>query len=115
MFVPGYLTKTSPASAMIEAVRAVAEGRHWLAREVAQNLALQSLGQQGNPMSELTAREFEVLRLFAFGRQPEEIAVALHLSAKTVANHLSIIKQKVGVRSSAELMRRALAWDLVSD
>ena len=111
----GYLTKTSPASAMIEAVRAVAEGRHWLAREVAQNLALQSLGQQGNPMSELTAREFEVLRLFAFGRQPEEIAVALHLSAKTVANHLSIIKQKVGVRSSAELMRRALAWDLVSD
>lgn len=111
----GYLTKTSPSAAMIEAVRAVAEGRHWLAREVAQNLALQSLGQQGNPMSELTAREFEVLRLFAFGRQPDEIAIALHLSAKTVSNHLSIIKQKVGVRSSAELMRRALDWDLVTD
>lgn len=111
----GYLTKASPASAMIEAVRAVAEGRHWLAREVAQNLALQSLGQQGNPMSELTAREFEVLRLFALGRQAEEIAAALHLSAKTVANHLSLIKQKLGVRSSAELMRRALDWGLVAE
>ena len=111
----GYLTKASPASAMIEAVRSVADGRHWLAREVAQNLALHSLGQQGNPMSELTAREFEVLRLFAFGRQSDEIAASLHLSAKTVANHLSIIKQKLGARSSAELMRRALDWDLVSD
>lgn len=111
----GYLTKSSPAAAMIEAVRAVAEGRHWLAREVAQNLALQSLGQQGSPMSELTAREFEVLRLFALGRQPDEIAVALHLSAKTVANHLSLIKQKLGARSAAELMRRALDWGLVSE
>lgn len=111
----GYLTKASPAAAMTEAVRAVAEGRHWLAREVAQNLALQSLGQQGSPMSELTAREFEVLRQFVIGRQPEEIAAALHLSAKTVANHLSLIKQKLGVRSSIELMRRALDWGLVSE
>lgn len=111
----GYLTKSSPATAMVDAIRAVADGRHWLAREVAQNLALNSLGQQGNPMSELTAREFEVLRLFALGKPPREIAAALHLSAKTVANHISLIKQKLAVRSAAELMRRALDWGLVSE
>lgn len=109
----GYLTKSSPAVEMIEAVRTVAAGRHFLAREVAQNLALQSLGQQGNPMSELTAREFEVLRLFVSGQAPEQMATALHLSPKTVANNLSLIKQKLGVRTSAELMRRALDWGLV--
>jgi DNA-binding CsgD family transcriptional regulator len=56
----------------------------------------------------LSAREFEVFRLIARGLTLGEIADTLHLSSKTVANHQTRIKEKLGVQTTAALVHRAL-------
>jgi DNA-binding NarL/FixJ family response regulator len=55
----------------------------------------------------LSAREFEVLRLLANGRSVKEIAESLGLNPKTVANHQSAIKQKLGADTAIQLLRKA--------
>ena len=61
----------------------------------------------------LSDREFEVLRLLASGLGPTEVAAKLHLSVKTVSTHKAHIQQKLGVSSTAELVRYALEHKLV--
>jgi len=55
------------------------------------------------PLSELSAREREILRLVAEGASNPEIASAVFLSRKTVERHVSNILRKVGVRNRTEL------------
>lgn len=105
----GYLTKSGAAESLIEAVRTIASGRRWLSREADHPLALRSFGQVGAETSGLSGRQCEVLRLFARGLEFDEIADILHLSPKTVADTLATTKQRLGVCSSAELMRLALS------
>jgi DNA-binding NarL/FixJ family response regulator len=105
----GYLTQSSAAETLIEAVRTIASGRRWLSREVDYPLALCGFGQGGAEMSGLSGRQSEVLRLFARGLEFDQIADVLHLNPKIVAEILATTKQKLGVCSSAELMRLALS------
>jgi DNA-binding CsgD family transcriptional regulator len=80
---------------------------------VAQTLALAPLAT-GNPVHEkLSAREFEVLELLVQGRTLDDIARQLSLNSKTVANHQSLIKQKLGVDSTAQLFRAAMRLGLL--
>ncbi len=61
-----------------------------------------------SPLSKLTSREMEILRLLSNGKSLSEIAWLVHSSYKTVANTSSIMRQKLGVRTSAELVRLAI-------
>jgi DNA-binding NarL/FixJ family response regulator len=61
----------------------------------------------------LTARETEVLRLLAEGREQEEIAVQLFISRRTVGTHIENITRKLGVRSRAQAVALAYREDLV--
>ena len=54
-----------------------------------------------------SSREFEVLRLLAQGRSVRQIAESLGLNAKTVANHQSTIKQKLGADTAIQLLIKA--------
>ena len=65
-----------------------------------------------NPLSKLTSREMEILRLLSAGRNLSEIAWLIRSSYKTVANTSSIMRQKLGVRTSAELVRLAIESSL---
>ena len=101
----GYLTKASAPDVLVEAVRTVAQGRKYLSADVARKLAL---GEEQLPQdAALSAREFEVLRLLARGRSVKEIADTLGLSTKTVANHQSSIRQKLGADTALQLLIRA--------
>ncbi len=60
------------------------------------------------PLSKLTTREMEILRLLSAGKSLSEIAWLVHSSYKTVANTSSIMRHKLGVRTSAELVRFAI-------
>jgi ATP/maltotriose-dependent transcriptional regulator MalT len=72
------------------------------------------LGDAAPPLpAGLTAREVEVLRLIATGLTNNEMAEALHLSAKTVSRHLSNIFTKIGVSSRAGATAFAFEHDLV--
>ena len=56
----------------------------------------------------LTRREFEIFRLLARGLALREVAEHLGVSAKTVSNHVSLLKQKLQVSTQAELVHRAI-------
>jgi DNA-binding CsgD family transcriptional regulator len=59
-------------------------------------------------MEILTDREFEIFQLIGGGKSPKEIAQQLHLSAKTVAVHKANIRQKLNLKSTAQLIRFAI-------
>ncbi len=108
----GYLTKSSEPGDMLDGIRAVARGRRVLAPEIAQTLADAAL--DGNALlNRLTPREFEVLRMAATGEATQQIAVQMHLSPKTVLNHLSMVRQKLDADSDFKLLRLAVRHGLV--
>jgi len=105
----GYLSKASAGDEIVNAVDTISAGKRYLGADVARKLADRVLTAQPQSATEkLTRREFEVLRLFTAGKTIEELSAVLHISPKTVANSLSSIKGKLGVRTQAELMRVAL-------
>ena len=109
----GYVTKTSPPDALVRAVHDVFDGRIALSPDIDHELALSRIAAQPAAADVLTPREFEVLRLLLAERTTEEIAVALHLSPKTVANLRYLIKGKLGVGSDIELVLLALRQGLI--
>ncbi|MCC8960810.1 response regulator transcription factor [Bradyrhizobium sp. Pear76] len=104
----GYVSKTGDPNDLIEAVREVGNGGVYLPPAIARNVAFARPGFAQNPLSKLTSREMEILRLLSSGKSLSEIAWLVHSSYKTVANTSSIMRQKLGVRTSAELVRLAI-------
>jgi DNA-binding NarL/FixJ family response regulator len=111
----GYVTKASAPEVLVDAVRAIAAGRTFLSPDMAQKLALESVAGERDPLSVLTPREFEVFRLLAAGQTAEQIAEALYVSAKTVANHATQVRQKLGITTAVDLHRIALRYGLVAE
>jgi DNA-binding NarL/FixJ family response regulator len=109
----GYITKASAPRVLVEAVEAVASGKRYISHEMAQTLAFASLSTDAGAQHQLSAREFEVLELLVQGHSVEEIGRQLSLNPKTIANHQSIIKQKLGVDTAAQLVRAAIRLGLV--
>lgn len=107
----GYLTKNSEPAEMLNAIREVAAGRRVLSAEVAQVVAEAALEDEA-PLSRLTPREFDVLRMAVTGESTEQIASRLHLSQKTVYNHMSSVRQKLGVDNDFSLLRLAVRYGL---
>jgi two-component system, NarL family, invasion response regulator UvrY len=103
----GYVTKASAPTVLVEAIHAVAAGKRYLSPEIAQKLALRELVADSAAADGLTAREFEVLRLLAQGQSVEQIAESMSLNAKTVANHQTAIKRKLGADTAIQLLKKA--------
>lgn len=103
----GYLSKNASPEELLQAVRRVAEGGRYIEAEIAQDLALQAAASEG-PLERLSARDLEILRLLGDGRGLAEIADALGVSYKTVANACTAIKAKLGVARTADLVRLAI-------
>jgi len=110
----GYLTKDSDPEDMLDALRQVARGRRVFSGEIAQALLSDvARAGQGDLLDRLTPREFDVLRLVTSGETIGEIAQALHISEKTVFNTMSLVRQKLDVRSDFKLLRLAVEQGLV--
>jgi DNA-binding NarL/FixJ family response regulator len=101
------VTKASAPDVLVEGVRAVARRVCYLSADVSQALALRTTFQEGPPGRQLSAREFEVLRLLVQGYTLPSIAEKLGLSQKTVANHQSTIRQKFGADNGVQLAQMA--------
>lgn len=104
----GYVSKTGDPNDLVEAVREVGKGGVYLPPAIARSVAFARPNFAQNPLSKLTSREMEILRLLSSGKSLSEIAWLVHSSYKTVANTSSIMRQKLGVRTSAELVRLAI-------
>ncbi|MDX9951842.1 MAG: response regulator transcription factor [Methylophilaceae bacterium] len=109
----GYLTKRSAAEELIKAIRTVAGGKRYLEASVAQQMAIQQLSGEQNPVDVLSGREFEVFMALAKGKTTNEIAETLCLSPRTVGTHLYNIKQKLNASNSAEIALIAMRSGLI--
>jgi two-component system invasion response regulator UvrY len=104
----GYVSKTGDPHDLVEAIREVGKGGTYLPPAMARSIAFAGPAFARSPLSRLTSREMEILRLLSAGKSLAEIAWLVHASYKTVANTSSIMRQKLGVRTSAELVRFAI-------
>jgi len=109
----GYLTKRSAAEELIKAIRTVASGKKYLEASVAQQMAIQQLSGDQNPVDVLSPREFEVFMALAKGKTTNEIAETLFLSPRKVGTHLYNIKQKLNANNSAEIALIAMRSGLL--
>lgn len=109
----GYLTKRSAAEELIKAIRTVASRKMYLEANIAQQMAIQQLSGEKNPVDVLSAREFEVFISLAKGNTTNEIAETLNLSPRTVGTHLYNIKQKLSASTSADLALMAMRCGLI--
>lgn len=105
----GYLLKDAVEGELIQAIRAVADGKAYFSPEVSRLLVedyVQGMQQRGLQDSHelLTTREREVLQLLAEGKTSKDIASMLALSVYTVDTHKSNLMQKLSLHSMAELI-----------
>ena len=109
----GYVTKSSAPDVLVDAVRAVASGEHYLSTDVARTLALHGLRRDADAIDALSHREFEVLRLLVEGHSIDTVAKRLCLHTKTIANYQSEIRRKLGVESALQMLQVATRSGLV--
>jgi DNA-binding NarL/FixJ family response regulator len=120
----GFILKDATPEELTQAVRVVAAGESLLAPSVTTTLlarVVPGLGQEvapacqgrATPLSELTEREVEVLRLVATGRSNVEIAAVLFVSEATVKTHVSHMLAKLGLRDRVQAVVAAFEAGLV--
>jgi two-component system invasion response regulator UvrY len=103
----GYVSKNASAEELLTAVRRISEGGRYIENEMAQELALTKVtGTHG--LRDLSERDLEIMRLLAEGMNLTEIADALGIAYKTVANGCSQIKARLGVTRTNDLVRLAM-------
>jgi DNA-binding NarL/FixJ family response regulator len=115
----GFLLKDVPPEQLVSGIRVVAGGEALLApsitRRVIEEFSRRPPPSQGPPaqVSELTARELEVLRLVAKGKSNAEIAQELFLGETTVKTHVARILQKLHLRDRVQAVVLAYETGLV--
>jgi len=115
----GYLLKDSPETDLINAIRAVHEGKAFFSPVISKMLVedyMRQLQQRGvdDSYELLTSREREILQLLAEGRSNKEVATRLNLSPYTVETHRSNILQKLNLHGTPELILYAVRKGVIS-
>ncbi len=109
----GYLTKDTAPTELVAAIRRVVTGGRYVGPRLAEKLAGYLSREGERPLHErLSDREYQVLRMIAVGKTTREIAETLSLSIKTVGTYRARILEKMGMRTSAELIAYAVRHDL---
>jgi two-component system response regulator NreC len=108
-----YVLKEAADEELLDAIRLAAAGRPYLSPRVGARLAATPEPVELSP-AELSAREFEVLRLVALGHTNDEIARQLYVSTRTVETHRAQVQKKIGRSSRAQLVRYAMEHNLLS-
>lgn len=115
----GYLLKDSPESDLVNAVRAVHEGKAWFSPAISRMLVddyVRQLRQHGvdDSYELLTTREREILQLLAEGKSNKDVANLLKLSLYTVETHRGNMLQKLNLHGTAELILYAVRKGVIS-
>jgi two-component system, NarL family, invasion response regulator UvrY len=113
----GFMSKDAAPEELVNAIRKILRGGKYINESVAEML-LSDLGSttqknDGMPHEALSDREFQILRLFGEGKTVGEIAAELSISVPTVSTHRMRILEKMGMKTTAELMRYAIENHLV--
>jgi DNA-binding NarL/FixJ family response regulator len=108
----GFVCKGDDPRNLVEAVHEVAKGTTFVSPQLAKSVTFSSAETRAHPAGHLNNRELEILRMLAKGRKIAEVADALELSYKTIANTTTMLKQKLGAQTHADLVRIAVEFDI---
>jgi two-component system invasion response regulator UvrY len=112
----GYLSKDSAADEVVAAIRRVYAGGHYVAADVAGNLAASLVkGKSDSPFEQLSQRETQVMLMVTKGHSTQDISDRLHLSPKTVSTYRYRLFEKLGVSNDVELTRMAMRYGLLDE
>lgn len=100
----GYITKSCDTDTLIKAVRRVAEGEVFVEYDLVMGASFNARRSEFGGLQNLTRRQFEVFSMLVRGFSNEEIASALVIEKKTVANTVASIKSVLGIESMAKLI-----------
>ncbi|MCE5198536.1 MAG: response regulator transcription factor [Armatimonadota bacterium] len=103
-----FVSKCSPLTEVISAIRAAQAGRRWISPSLRQPARQHRLCKAGSSADELSQREREVVSLIAQGLTSRQIADQLCLSHRTIENHRHRIFKKLGITRSAQLVDYAI-------
>lgn len=109
----GFISKAGALKELPRAISIASEGNVYIAPTLAAAVASSGASVRANPTGMLDPREFEILRMLGKGKKIAEVADALGISYKTVANRTSMLKQKIGAKNHSDLIR--LAYELTLD
>jgi DNA-binding NarL/FixJ family response regulator len=108
----GYITKNDDPNTILTAIDKVLAGETYLGQALAQNLAMSNLLPANDPLRGFNEREHDIMTLLGNGRSLMEISVELGLGYKTIANAVSLIKQKLRITTNSALIKFAVELKL---
>jgi DNA-binding NarL/FixJ family response regulator len=106
--VRGYVSKTQPATELVDAIREVLNGGTYLSPRVSGVVMRAYLADRAPAADPLTPRERQVLQLVAEGQTTKDVAATLDLTVKTAEYYRLRIMQKLGIHTTAGLVRYAI-------
>jgi DNA-binding NarL/FixJ family response regulator len=110
----GYLTKAKASHELMEAIRKVSSGGNYIDLSVAEKFIFDATTAGVKPLHMmLSDREYQIFTLIVSGKKVGEIAEGLGISVKTVSTYKVRIMNKMGMRSTAEMVKYAVENDLV--
>jgi DNA-binding NarL/FixJ family response regulator len=110
----GYIMKQEMTGKVVTALRQVLNGRMFFSEDIVESIlgrvAIDSSAIRKDPVSTLSDRELEVFTLIGRGMGRQEMASLLNVSIKTIGSYREKIKEKLTIKSSPELAKRAVEW-----
>lgn len=103
--IDGYVPKTAPLQELIVALTALSQGEQYFNQGILLKIALHA--KPPLPSVKLGASETKILALIAAGKNRKEIADTLHIATGTYDTHLQHLKQKLEVKSTVDLLKKA--------
>lgn len=111
--VRGYVLKSQAVYDLVQAIKQVFRGEVYLSPGVSRVVVDAFLSKSEFPEERLTVRERQVVKLVGEGKTTKEAAAFLGISTKTAESHRTRLMQKLGVHSTAELVRYAVRHGLI--
>lgn len=111
--VKGYVLKSQPSSELVRAMRDVAAGGFYLSPRVSGFVVGSLMSRPQTAREPLSARERQMLKLIAEEHSTKECASLLDISVKTAESHRTRLMQKLGIHTTAGLVRYAVRHHVV--
>jgi len=109
----GYITKSSAAAEISSAMAAVENGEYFVSSDLKDNYDFLDNEEETTPFDRLSQRELEVVLLLIQGYKPSDAGESLTLNAKTISTYKRRAFDKLGVESTAELIRLAIDHNIL--
>lgn len=109
----GYILKEANSSLLVKAINIVTTGERYIQPSIAAMLRQHKVTSHQKSAEILTKRELEIIKLLVSGMYNKEIADNLHISEKTVKNHISSIFKKINVSDRTQAAVYAIKNNLV--